>query len=227
MKLKRMLASIYIFTLFSCKTATNTNLIAESTFSKSNDISMLNKLVNDSVFVNLSDYSKDFILDMKYATDDNFLKSKVYDCGSCYLRSKTIKSLVEANKEFIKKGYKIKLFDCYRPLDVQKRMWEIVPNATYVANPKRGSIHNRGGAVDITLVDKNGKELDMGTKFDHFGPESSHFFSNLSSEVIKNRKMLKKIMLKYGFESFDSEWWHYNLTDAKKDKLSNFNWECD
>lgn len=183
--------------------------------------------VADTTFVNIKSYSKDFIFDMKYATEDNFLKTKVYECDECYLRLKTVEALIKANERFLKKGYKIKLFDCYRPLDVQKKMWEIVPNATYVANPKRGSIHNRGGAVDITLVDKEGNELEMGTKFDHFGPESSHLYADLSSEVMKNRKLLKKIMIKNGFEPLDSEWWHYNLIDAKKDKLSNFNWKCD
>ena len=183
--------------------------------------------VADTTFVNIKSYSKDFIFDMKYATEDNFLKTKVYECDECYLRLKTVEALIKANERFLKKGYKIKLFDCYRPLDVQKKMWEIVPNATYVANPKRGSIHNRGGAVDITLVDIDGNELEMGTKFDHFGPESSHLYTDLSSEVMKNRKLLKKIMIKNGFEPLDSEWWHYNLIDAKKDKLSNFNWKCD
>ncbi len=181
---------------------------------------------SDTTFVNLKDYSQDFILDMKYATNDNFLKTKVYDCASCYLRLKTVNSLIEANKKFQRKGYRIKIFDCYRPLSVQKKMWEIVSDATYVANPARGSIHNRGGAVDITLVDEDGKELDMGTTFDFFGPESAHDYENLSKEALKNRKFLKRIMQRYNFESFDSEWWHYNLIGSRKDKLSNFTWDC-
>ncbi|RXR17306.1 peptidase M15 [Flavobacterium amnicola] len=183
-------------------------------------------VVADSTFVNLKEYSQDFVLDMKYATTDNFLKAKVYECEACYLRFKTIKALVEANNDFIRKGYRIKIFDCYRPLDVQKKMWKIVPDANYVANPARGSIHNRGGAVDITLVDETGTALDMGTSFDFFGPESGHDFKEFAKPILKNRKLLKKIMLRNGFESFDSEWWHYNLEGAKKDKLSNFNWQC-
>jgi zinc D-Ala-D-Ala dipeptidase len=185
------------------------------------------KKTSDTTFVNLSDYSSEFILDMKYATEDNFLKANVYECSSCYLRLKTIKFLLEANREFKERGFKIKIFDCYRPIDVQKKMWAIVPDANYVANPARGSIHNRGGAIDITLVDENGNELDMGTKFDFFGPESAHTYQNFSREVLKNRKLLKKIMLKHNFESFDSEWWHYNLIGSRKDKLSNFIWKCD
>lgn len=189
-------------------------------------VSFFAQNIPDTTFVNLKNYSRDFIYDMKYATPDNFLKAKVYDCDECYLRLKTVKALVEANKEFSKKGYKIKLFDCYRPLTIQKRMWKIVSNPKYVADPAKGSIHNRGGAVDITLVDENGKELDMGTAFDHFGPEAAHDFDKVSSQVKRNRKLLKRIMKRNGFEPFDSEWWHYNLKGSKKDKVSDFTWNC-
>ncbi|TDO73548.1 D-alanyl-D-alanine dipeptidase [Flavobacterium chryseum] len=181
----------------------------------------------DTTFVNLKDYSNDFIYDMKYATEDNFLKAKVYDCAECLLRLKTVKALVTANKDFIKKGYKIKLYDCYRPVSIQKKMFEIVPNPVYVADPKKGSIHNRGGAVDISIVDTNGKEVDMGTPFDFFGIQAGHNYTKLSNEVLSNRKFLKKVMIKNGFNSFDSEWWHYNLKTALKDKVSNQKWNCD
>jgi D-alanyl-D-alanine dipeptidase len=135
--------------------------------------------------------------------------------------------LVEANKEFIKKGYRIKLFDCYRPLDIQKKMWKIVSNPQYVADPAKGSIHNRGGAVDITLVDTTGKELDMGTAFDFFGVEASHNYTKLSDTVKQNRILLKRAMEAANFNSFDSEWWHYNLKMGLNDKVSNVKWDCD
>jgi D-alanyl-D-alanine dipeptidase len=186
-----------------------------------------NDNVADTTFVNLKDYSKDFIYDMKYATEDNFLKAKVYDCAECVLRYKTVRALIAANEDFLKKGYRIKLFDCYRPLSIQKKMWEIVSNPIYVADPKKGSIHNRGGAVDISLVDENGKELEMGTSFDYFGLEASHSFPILPNKVKSNRKFLKKIMIKNGFNSFDSEWWHYNLKTGLNDKVSNQKWNCD
>lgn len=184
-------------------------------------------VVDDTTFVNLKDYSSDFVYDMKYATEDNFLKAKVYDCAECYLRLKTVSALVEANKEFIKKGYRIKLFDCYRPLDIQKKMWKIVSNPQYVADPAKGSIHNRGGAVDITLVDTTGKELDMGTAFDFFGVEASHNYTKLSDTVKQNRILLKRAMEAANFNSFDSEWWHYNLKAGLNDKVSNVKWDCD
>ena len=183
--------------------------------------------LNDTTFVNIKSYSLDFVYDMKYATEDNFLKAKVYDCAECYLRLKTIKAMMKANAKFMKLGYKIKLYDCYRPLDIQKKMWAIVSNPIYVANPSKGSIHNRGGAVDISLVDRNGVELDMGTPFDFFGIEASHDYKNFSKEILDNRKLLKKVMLQSNFQSFDSEWWHYNLKNAKADPVSNFKWNCD
>ena len=204
-----------ILSLFSCKSQTVVSDVK-------NEV-----IVNDTTFVNLKDYSKDFVYDMKYATSDNFLKAKVYDCAECFLRLKTVKAMLNANAEFMKKGYKIKIFDCYRPLDIQKRMWKIVPNPDYVANPSKGSIHNRGGAVDITLVDANGLALDMGTAFDFFGIEASHNYQNLSQEIKSNRELLKTIMIQNGFNSLDSEWWHYNLKSALNDKVSNAKWKCD
>lgn len=183
--------------------------------------------VDDTTFVNLKTYSSDFVYDMKYATEDNFLKAKVYDCAECYLRYKTVQALIKANETFMKEGLRIKLYDCYRPLDIQKRMWTIVSNPEYVADPAKGSIHNRGGAVDITLVNKRGKELKMGTPFDFFGPEASHNYEDLSQKVKDNRALLKKVMIENGFNSFDSEWWHYNLKSGLKDKLSNEKWNCE
>jgi len=201
---------------------------------KSNDTAIIQETttelgqisIHDTTFVSIKDFSSDFIFDLKYASDDNFLHQRVYDCAECFLRYGTVKKLINANSEFISLGFKIKLYDCYRPLDVQKKMWKIVSNPIYVADPKKGSIHNRGGAVDITLVDNKGNELDMGTKFDHFGEEASHLYVQLSKEIIENRKVLKEVMLNNGFTSFDSEWWHYNSIDSSQMQLANFKWKC-
>jgi zinc D-Ala-D-Ala dipeptidase len=230
--MKSIFVSLLFFFLFlfaGCKStessmASKKELI-KNNYLKGNSIALYDG-INDTTFVKLKNFSSDFIFDMKYATEANFLKTKVYDCEECYLRLKTIKFIIEANAEFQSLGYRIKLFDCYRPLDIQKKMWEIVSNADYVADPKKGSIHNRGGAVDITLVDKDGNELDMGTSFDFFGPEAAHNYQGFSRKIRKNRTLLKEIMLKHNFKSFDSEWWHYNLVDSNKDKLANFKWDC-
>nr|WP_299067318.1 M15 family metallopeptidase [uncultured Allomuricauda sp.] len=180
----------------------------------------------DTTFVRLADFSGDFAYDMRYATENNFLKAKVYDCAECYTRVKTAKALINANKDFLEKGARIKFFDCYRPNSVQYKMWEIVPNPQYVANPVKGSIHNKGGAVDITLVDIDGNELDMGTDFDFFGKKAYHDNLDLSEEILSNRKLLKETMEAHGFWSIRTEWWHYNLSAGSNDKIANFKWEC-
>jgi D-alanyl-D-alanine dipeptidase len=89
----------------------------------------------DTAFVRLSDFSPDFSYDLRYATTDNFMKEAVYDCPKCYTRARTARALIAANREFMKKGVRIRFFDCYRPNSVQYKMWEIMPNPQYVANP--------------------------------------------------------------------------------------------
>ncbi len=184
------------------------------------------KIFHDTMFVNLRTVDTTFLYDMRYATTNNFLERAVYECDQCLLRFKTIKQLISANNEFKTLGYKIKFYDCYRPLDVQKQMWEIYPDPRYVANPEKGSNHNRGTAVDITLVDKNGEELPMGTDFDYFGLKAHHSYSNLPENVLYNRRLLKTTMEKHGFWSITSEWWHYNLNKSYKYPVSNFKTNC-
>ena len=225
---KRIL--VFVIALSYCFASSLTLVSCKSTYlnSKKSPILLdITKEVDSNAFVNLRNYSNDFVFDMKYATADNFLKEKVYPCDECFLRVKTVKALLEANKSFLKKGYKIKLYDCYRPKAIQKKMFQLVPDPNFVANPKKGSIHNRGGAVDISLVDSLGVEVNMGTKFDFFGEEASHNYQNLSDEILANRKFLKEIMLQNNFRIFESEWWHYNLNGSNKDEVSNKKWRCE
>ncbi|WP_422079369.1 M15 family metallopeptidase [Ulvibacterium sp.] len=181
----------------------------------------------DTTFIRLADFSDGFAYDLRYATSNNFLKEKVYDCAECYIRVKTAKALLEANADFKTQGVRIKFFDCYRPNFVQYMMWKIVPNPQYVADPKKGSIHNKGGAVDITLETLDGEELDMGTDFDFFGKKAYHDNTDLPQEILDNRKLLKETMERHGFWGIRTEWWHYNLGTASNDKVANFKWPCD
>ncbi|MFY7810749.1 MAG: D-alanyl-D-alanine dipeptidase [Flavobacterium sp.] len=223
--MKKYLYTIFFFSLLSCKTTKPVDYSNEL-IEKNLPVVSKQKTIHDSTFVNISDFNNDFVLDLKYATNDNFLKAQVYDCAKCLLRYKTMKMLILAQEDFKKLGYKIKLFDCYRPHDVQKAMWKILPDANYVADPAKGSLHNRGGAIDLTLIDKNGNEIDMGTPFDDFTEASSHDYQNLSIKVLENRKLLKTIMEKHGLMAIKSEWWHYNKIVEPMDKISNFKWKC-
>jgi len=208
----------FILLFFICCSKKSSNKTINDDQDENDTIVHVEKLVSDiihlldSSFIDIEILSNDFIFDLKYATSENFLNEPVYTCGSCFLRYSIAKKLALANEYFLSKGYKIKLFDCYRPLSVQKQMWEIMPDARYVANPNTstGSYHNRGAAVDITLIDVNGNELDMGTPFDHFG-EKSHFdFAELPAQVIANRIFLRDGMELAGFNGIRTEWWHFS-----------------
>ncbi len=182
--------------------------------------------IADTTLVNLKDFTSSVKYDMRYATDNNFLSNKVYDCAECYLRYKTVKGILKSVERAALNGYQLVIFDCYRPIKVQKEMWKIIINPKYVADPAKGSIHNRGGAVDLSLANDRGELIDMGTDFDHFGKEASHSYKNLLPTQISNRKILLDIMNTGGFEKLESEWWHYNLKGANEFKLSNYSWTC-
>ena len=165
------------------------------------------------------------LLDIRYATENNFVGQVLYGCARCFLRPAAAEAVLAAHQELKAEGLGLKMFDCYRPRDVQWRLWEIYPKPGYVADPRKGSIHNRGGAVDLTIVDSTGQELPMGTDFDFFGPRANHTFTDLPEEVLANRQKLKALMSKHGFSAIRSEWWHYNFR-AQEYELADEEWNC-
>jgi D-alanyl-D-alanine dipeptidase len=168
-----------------------------------------------------------FIIDIRYATKNNFMKKKIYDCSRCLMRKEAARALVLLNEELVRKyNYRLKLFDCYRPKDFQQRLWDIMPDINYVAHPSKGSMHNRGVAIDITIVDSLNRELDMGTEFDFFGKQAHYDYTNLSKEVLANRKFLRAKMEQYGFAGIRTEWWHFSHK-GKTYPISNYRWSCD
>lgn len=170
----------------------------------------------ESELVNISDLDSTIVVDLKYATADNFMKDTLYSANICLLRKEVALQLVEVQKELRQMGLGLKIWDGYRPLSVQKKMWKKVPDSRYVANPAKGSNHNRGAAVDLTLVDRNGKELEMPTGFDDFTEKAASNYPNVSVAAKKNRELLKKIMMRHGFKPIKSEWWHFNYKDIEK-----------
>jgi D-alanyl-D-alanine dipeptidase len=155
-------------------------------------------------------------LDIKYATKDNFTHEIVYPSARCYLVEPAVKALKAASEALNKKGYRVKIWDGYRPLEVQRIFWKLMPDERYVANPEKGSRHNRGCAVDITLVDKDGKELDMGTLFDDFSERAHRDYKELEPNVVANRKLLEYVMKEHGFEGLPTEWWHFDYKGWKE-----------
>ena len=168
--------------------------------------------INQNALVDLSDLSTEFAYEIRYATDQNFIGEVLYDCSKCLLQSEVAEALLNANQYFCEKGYRIKLFDCYRPLGVQKKMWAKVPRPTYVANPYgKGSVHNKGAAVDITLVTLDGCYVEMGSDYDFFGRAAHIDNYNFSEEVLAHRKLLFEGMRSHGFQTVRTEWWHFSF----------------
>ena len=173
-------------------------------------------------FVKVSDIDSNILIDLKYATTNNFTHQKVYPTDICVLRLSTAEKLAKANAEFEKMGYRIKIWDAYRPLSVQKIFWSIEPNAKYVANPATGgSIHNRGCAVDITLVDKDGNDLSMPSGFDDFTEKAYPSNPDMSSEARANLDILTKVMTENGFVTITTEWWHFEDSNKNKYPVSD------
>ncbi len=119
----------------------------------------------------------------------------------------------------------LKMFDCYRPRPYQQRLWDKVPNPDYVTPPAKGSMHSRGAAVDLTIVDAQGKELDMGTPYDFFGKEAHYDYTQLPAAVLANRRLLRQTMEAVGFRGIRTEWWHFSY-QGKNYELSDYVWPC-
>ncbi len=166
-----------------------------------------------------------YVIDIKYATSDNFVKEPIYPCGRFFLRPDVAAALREINAALKPRGYKLMLFDGYRPRPAQQKLWDKVPNPDYVAPPSEGSMHNRGVAVDLTLADLEGHEADMGTRYDFFGPEAHRDFTKLPGEVLERRLLLRSVMEAGGFQSIRTEWWHFSFTRGSY-PLDDWQWPC-
>jgi D-alanyl-D-alanine dipeptidase len=202
-----------------------TGVLAQNPASISNSATVeLPPAVNKG-FRDLAVLDPTILVDIRYATTNNFTHSKIYDCPRCLLRPDVADALIKANETLKKRGFSLKMFDCYRPRPYQQRLWDKVPNPDYVTPPSKGSMHSRGAAVDLTIVDSNGKELDMGTEFDYFGVKAHTDNLQLPAEVLTNRKLLRETLEAVGFKGIRTEWWHFSY-QSKKYPLSDYVWPC-
>jgi zinc D-Ala-D-Ala dipeptidase len=179
----------------------------------------------DDELVNVKELIPDVMLDLKYGTIDNFVHQKLYTANECLLSFGAVRHLKLVQDSLRTLGLSLKIWDGYRPRAVQYLMWEIFPNPTYVADPSTGSNHNRGAAVDLTIVTlSTGKELTMPTPFDWFGQEARHDWTiGLNAEQIANRTLLKSMMVNVGgFTLLNDEWWHYTYSPSLSNPLLDF-----
>lgn len=176
--------------------------------------------------VNIQSVNPAIKLDIRYATANNFTKQQLYRQARCLLRPNVANQLSQVQTDLKAQGLSLKVYDCYRPLSVQKMMWKIVPDDRYVANPARGSRHNRGSAVDVTLVDKSGKELEMPTGFDDFSDRAHRDYNTLSKAAKKNRQKLETAMVRRGFVPLPTEWWHFDIKSWQQSPLLDVPFEA-
>ncbi|QPH38005.1 M15 family metallopeptidase [Pedobacter endophyticus] len=167
-------------------------------------------------------------LDIRYATKNNFMKQVMYGQARAFARKPVVEALKKVQKELNKKGYGLKIFDGYRPYAITVAFYQKASDKNFVANPAKGSKHNRGCAVDLTLVNlKTGKEVAMATAYDSFSAAAAANYEPVTADVRKNREFLIATMKKYKMNVLDNEWWHYdfagwqnyNLMDIPFEKL--------
>jgi D-alanyl-D-alanine dipeptidase len=170
--------------------------------------------------VDVSAVIPDAVLDLRYATADNFTGAVLYPKAVCKLRRAVAARLAQAADALRPQGRRLLLWDCYRPSSIQERFWRLVPDPRYVANPRVGSRHSRGAAVDLALVDAAGRPVGLPTKFDEFS-EAAHRDRALAGPRGAEARRLADAMLAAGFVGMPTEWWHFDAPEAHEYALSN------
>lgn len=158
--------------------------------------------------------------EVRYATTNNFMHEQLYPVPRVFLRRPAAIALHDVERELAREGLGLKIFDGYRPYRVTVRMWKPIRNPDFVADPAKGSRHNRGAAVDLTLIDLHtGRELPMPTGYDDFTPRARQDFNDLPADAIANRAKLREVMKSHGFDPLPSEWWHFDFRGWEKFEL--------
>lgn len=158
----------------------------------------------------------DVDVSLAYATAANLTGQPIYRNADCWLHPEAAAKLGRAIGLARPLGYRLRIFDALRPVEAQWAMWRVRPDPEFLADPRRGSPHSRGVAVDLTLLDAAGRELDMGTGFDAFTPLSHHGRTDVPVEAQRNRLLLMGLMTAAGWDFYRNEWWHYQLFEARR-----------
>ncbi len=194
-----------------------------------NDISTYQKIISKDSSKELVDLQKlipGLKLDIRYATENNFLGEPVYNSAHAFARKPAAEDLKKVQEELKKIGYELKIYDAYRPYEATVKFYKKVKDTVYVASAWKGSRHNRGCAIDLTIISsETGKELDMPTPFDDFTEKAHSDYLELSPEQIKNRDLLIGVMSKHNFTNYSAEWWHYDYNGWDKFGLMNLSFE--
>lgn len=167
-------------------------------------------LLHVSDMVKIQDVDAGIVLDLRYATENNFIGRPVYPANVALLRRETAVKLAAANAELMEYGFQIKVWDAYRPYHIHQLLWSLAGDKQhFFADPRYGSMHNRGAAVDITMVDSWGREVEMPTDFDDFTGQAHRESPDMSPAAKANMDLLTNVMIRNGFQTIDFEWWHF------------------
>ena len=166
-------------------------------------------------FCEITSESHPVEVELAYATADNVTGKPIYRRSACFLHPVATRHLARAAELATAIGYRLKILDAFRPTEAQWRLWDHAPDTSYVADPRRGSPHSRGIAIDLTLLDASGVELDMGTGFDDFSSAAHHGSREVPSRAQRNRMTLLGLMSSAGWDFYDKEWWHYQLFNPR------------
>jgi D-alanyl-D-alanine dipeptidase len=165
-------------------------------------------------------------LDIRYATSNNLMHRPVYHTAAAFLRLPAAEALKAVEQQLKPMGYGLKIFDGYRPYRVTVDFYEAYHDSNFVASPYTGSRHNRGCAVDLTLIDlATGRELEMPTAYDAFTKEASATWPDITEQARKDRKLLQDVMLQHGFVIYPSEWWHFDFEGWKAYPVMDLSFE--
>lgn len=170
----------------------------------------------ETALIEITPENRPILLDLAYATARNITGRPVYRRALCYLHADAAARLDQAVALARALDLRLKIFDAFRPSEAQWVLWNARPDPDFLADPRRGSPHSRGAAIDVTLVDSAGAELDMGTGFDAFTPLSHHASTAISTAAQRNRFLLLGLMTAAGWDFYRNEWWHYQLFDARR-----------
>ncbi|MBY0431683.1 MAG: D-alanyl-D-alanine dipeptidase [Rhodospirillales bacterium] len=167
------------------------------------------------VLVPIAPPEYDVTLDLAYATPENFTGRPVYARAECWLHGDAAVLLHRAIALAAPLGLRFRVFDAFRPQEAQWALWNHTPDPDFLADPRRGSAHSRGVAIDLTLMDEHGRDLDMGTPFDAFTPLSHHGSTEIPVQAQRNRHLLLGLMSAAGWDFYSKEWWHYQMFSAR------------
>ncbi len=176
-------------------------------------------------FVSIEELSDSIIIDLRYATEDNITGKALYPVTICLLREETAQKLLAAEARLAELGYRIKIWDAYRPLSAQRPLYDAVEDKRFIANPQNGSRHNRGAAVDLTLTDLVGNEVEMPSGFDEFA-RAGRDNPDMSETAREHLALLTEVMTECGFTTMNSEWWHYDDSDWKNYPIQDIGLEA-